>query len=200
MLFTLKAILYKKRYLKNWFNKATLLKPIYDLYFGTLYQQGMYTSNEFLNLVQALESYHRRVIKNNEISRITHQKRVKIVIEKTPDRYKDWLKEKLSNSNELSLRKRLEGLLEKYPEALDQYIRNKDTFIKKTIATRNYYTHFDKDKEQKIAKGKDLLILVVQLRILIQLCLLAELGFTAEERGSLISELIKKKHALILPY
>jgi hypothetical protein len=152
MLFTLKAISHKKRLMKNWFNKSELLKPIYDLYFGTLYKQGMYTSNEFLNLAQALESYHRRVVKNNEVSKTKHQKRVEAIIKKAPVRYANWLREKLSNSNELSLRKRLEGLLQRYPEALDQYIRDKDSFIKKTIATRNYYTHFDKAKEQKIAK------------------------------------------------
>lgn len=43
---------------KNWFAKLETLKPVYDLYFGTLYNSSMYLQHEFLSLVQAIETYH----------------------------------------------------------------------------------------------------------------------------------------------
>jgi len=47
--------------LRNWFAKAEVLRPVYDLYFGTLYNPSMYLEHEFLSLIQAIESYHRRI-------------------------------------------------------------------------------------------------------------------------------------------
>jgi hypothetical protein len=47
--------------LRNWFRKSEILRPVYDLYFGTLYAPSPYMEPEFLSIIQAMESYHRRI-------------------------------------------------------------------------------------------------------------------------------------------
>lgn len=40
---------------RNWFGRFDLLRPVYDLFFGTVYNPSMYLPQRFLNLVQAIE-------------------------------------------------------------------------------------------------------------------------------------------------
>lgn len=61
MLFTFKDISGRfESFLRNWFEKLDSLEPIYDLYFGTLYNPRMYPEHRFLSLIQAIESFHQR--------------------------------------------------------------------------------------------------------------------------------------------
>ena len=199
MLFTFKDISEKfSFFLKNWFRKAELLEPVYDLYFGTLYNPGMYLNNEFLNLVQAIESYHRRTMKNYELAEDQHQKRIAEILSAVPDKYEEWLGKKLKYSNEPSLRKRLRDILKSCPEALNQVIRNKKSFINNTIVTRNYWTHFDPELKEQSAKNGELFKLVSRLRILLQSCLLKELGFSSKSVETLIWSLIQKKYNFLI--
>lgn len=59
MLFTFKDISDRfEPLLKNWFEKMDLLEPVFNLYFGTLYNPRMYLEDRFLSLIQAIESFH----------------------------------------------------------------------------------------------------------------------------------------------
>jgi ApeA N-terminal domain 1 len=49
-----------QEYITNWVRKADKLKPIYGLFFATLYNPNLYLEGQFLNYVQALEAYQRR--------------------------------------------------------------------------------------------------------------------------------------------
>jgi len=199
MLFTLKDISKKFSYfLKNWFRKTELLKPVHDLYFGTLYQPKMYLTNEFLNLVQAIESYHRRTMKNYELPEEQHQKRIAEILSATPEKYRKWLERKLKWSNEVSLRQRLRDILKSCPQALNKVIKNKKSFISKAIITRNYWTHFDPELEDQAAKNGELFKLTSRLRILLQLCLLKELGFSSDSLESLVWSLIQKRYQFLM--
>ena len=44
----------------NWINKSESLKPVYDYFFSTIYTQRLYIEHRFLNLIGAVEFYHRR--------------------------------------------------------------------------------------------------------------------------------------------
>lgn len=198
MLFTFKDISKQfSHFLKNWFMKAELLKPVYDLYFGALYNPRMYLNNEFLNLVQAIESYHRRTMKNYELPGEQHQKRITEILSAVPDVHKEWLIKKLKHSNEPILRKRLREILESCPKALNEVIRNKKSFINKTVVTRHYWTHFDPDLRDQTAKNGELFRLVSRLRILLQSCLLKELGFSSESLEKLVLSLIHKRYGFL---
>jgi len=184
-------------FLKNWFTRRELLEPVYDLYFGTLYSSSMYLNNEFLNLVQAIESYHRRTMKNCELPKAQHHRRMTGILRGAPNEHREWLEKKLSYSNEPNLRKRLKEILKSCPKSLSQVIgknaRKRNSFVQKIQVTRNYLTHYDRSLEDKAAKDKELLKLTLKLRIMLQSCFLKELGFGAQEIENLVSGLIQNR-------
>jgi hypothetical protein len=181
MLFTLKNIMKKKSYVKKWFEKDQVLKPTTDLYFSTLYQPHMYLNNEFLNLAQSLETYHRRTMRNVELPESKHRKRVQAILKKTPEKYKEWLGQGLTYSNEPSLRKRLKDICKKCPPAFLSKLGDITAFIDLTVNTRNYWTHFDERSKARAATDARLIGLVANLRLLLITCLLKEMGVTNEE-------------------
>ena len=143
MLFTFEDISGQfETYIQNWFGKADKLKPVYDLFFGTLYNPSMYLEQKFLSLVQAIETYHRRTMKNFELPEEKHEKRIKEILDTAPEMYKNWLRWKLKYTNEPPLKQRIKDILEAYSEVLDGFISDKKSFVDKTVDTRNYLTHY----------------------------------------------------------
>jgi hypothetical protein len=55
-----------------------------------------------------------------------------------------------------------------------------DAFLAKFKNTRNYYTHYTPELEKKAARGAALYLLVVQLRSIIEMALLNDLGFPCD--------------------
>lgn len=172
---------------KNWFSKKDKLKPVYDLYSSALQNPNIYLENLFLSYAQALETYHRRVYNNYEIDLEEHKKRINSIIESAPANYISWLKEKLFFSNELSLKQRLEHLFLKYKEAIVPFVTEED--IIKIKNTRNYLTHYDQRLEKKSASVDELIDLSLKLRLMIEACLLDELGFNLDEIKKCLSRI-----------
>jgi len=195
MLFTFKDV--SERFevlLRNWFEKAEMLKPVYDLYFGTLYNPRMYLQHKFLSLVQAIESYHRRTMRNYELPEDEHQKRITEILDSVPSNYRKWLEWKFKYSNEPPLRQRLEDILEVCSEVLDEFIDDKSLFVDKTVDTRNYLTHYDPELKERSAEGEELHRLTQKLKRLLEICLLKELGFNSDDIESLISRIRRYQH------
>lgn len=161
--------------LKNWFDKIELLEPVYDMYFGTLYNSHMFLQQKFLSLIQGVESYHRRVFDGYESPPEQHKKRLQDIIKVVPDEYKNWLQNQLSDSNELSLKKRLEELVRTY-----SFLGFDAESVEKLKNARNYLTHFDENKKQ-YARADELFTLTRKLRALTESILLTELGLPRAE-------------------
>ena len=163
----------------NWLEKADLLRPVYDLYFGTIYSGDMYLEFQFLSLIMALEVYHRRLIGNEDISTEEHEERVKQILNNTPDKYREWLKEKLKYSNEPSLRKRIKEIYDMLKNIgyVTDLIPKKKDFVDDVVNTRNYFVHYDQSLKNKALKGTELYRLIQKLKVLVEICLLKEIGF-----------------------
>lgn len=193
MLFTFKDISDRfEIFLKNWFEKANTLGPVYDLYFGTLYNPRMYLQHQFLSLIQAIEAYHRRKFEGKYLSDDDYEpiyEKLKEFISKLAiePSFKEALNSKLNYGNEYSLRKRLKDLFEKYKEVVNNFIKDKDIFINKVVDTRNYLTHYDKNLKEKAVDGEQLYYVTQQLKIVIMICLLSELGFNFKEIKNLLA-------------
>ncbi|MBP7795954.1 MAG: hypothetical protein KA059_04170 [Elusimicrobiales bacterium] len=192
MLFTFKDISNRfESFLKNWFEKMDLLEPVYNLYFGTLYNPRMYLEHRFLSLIQAIESFHQRTYGGKYLSdedyKVAYDALVTAIPEGIRSDLKDRLKEYLNYGNEFSLRKRLKEIFDKYQEILDRLIENKSDFIEKVVNTRNYLTHYDKELKERAANGEDLYRLTQKLKMCLEICLLTELRFSSEEIKDLFS-------------
>lgn len=173
-------------FIRNWFNRYEVLSPVFDLYFSNFYTSKMYVETQFLNSVQAVESYHRRKETTNKFDIVPekHNERMIKIISFAPIEHMDWLLTKLKYSNEVNLGKRLKEIISLHADIAEIYIGNKTQqkkFITKVVTNRNYLTHFDKDKEAEKANGETLLILIEQLNLIIKSCLLEEIGMSRSE-------------------
>jgi hypothetical protein len=165
---------------ENWFAKQELLRPVFDLYFGAIYNRHAFLEQRFLSLTQAIESYHRRTSTATDLPREQHNRRIDGILATAPEEHRKWLSDQLTYSNELRLRKRLADVLTRCPEVVGKLLKKKK-FIDHVLTARNYLTHYDPSLERKARTGLDLYPLTVQLQTLVEMCLLLELGFACEE-------------------
>ncbi len=173
-----------KNCLKKWIEIDELIKPVKDLYFGTLYNPRMFLENKFLNLVQALETYHSRRYKGSySINPKEFGEIVGKILEVIPSKYKKYFEGRLKYANEYNLRKRIKEIIKKSSNIIEFYLSNnreKKDFINKVVNTRNYLTHYDEKLKNKAAKSEDLYWLNLKLKILVEILLMKETGIDSE--------------------
>lgn len=185
-------------FLRNWFKQAkpSELKPTHDLYFGTLYIPLMYRESHFLSLAQAAESFHRRKYRGKYLSDKDYKEIPDVLVNAIPLAVKKYFKNSLENklkySNEFSLRKRLKEIFDEYQHEIPGvFIKNKGAFIDNVVDTINYLTHYDKDLKERAASGNAIFHLTQELKTLLEICLLRELGFGSEEIEDRSSKLLR---------
>lgn len=166
----------------NWYSKASVLEPVMNLYFSTVYNSNMYLEQKFSSLIQAVESYHRLTKKNYVDDPDKFEEKKKSIIELTEDRYKDWISSRMNYGNEPSLRKRLKELTGDCWELIGKETsKDKKIFINKMCDTRNYFTHYDSSLVAKAAAGHELFEYCDALKIILEYHLLLETGFKKEQ-------------------
>jgi hypothetical protein len=167
------------------------LDPVYRLFLGTVYNPRSYLEQRFLNLVQALEVYHRRVLYAPDLPKKEHEKRVEEILDAVPKEHRGWLERKLQVVSEPSLNQRLHEIFKKHLSIVESVIDRKKKaraeFIEKVVATRNYRTHFDDSKKDKAARGEELYQIVRKLNLVLEACLMEEIGFSPEKTKDAIS-------------
>ncbi len=175
---------------ERWLTRAEVLDPVYRLYLGTVYNPQMFLEQEFLNLVQALEAYHRRTTDTSDLPEGEHEKRMEAILGAVPEEYREWLEGKLQYSNEPNLRKRMKHVFDGHPETVGSVVggsKERRSFINKVLDTRNYRTHFDESLESRVARGENLYRINRKLRKLMEMCLMAEIGFEDDEIRKAVS-------------
>ncbi len=191
MLFSYRDIEYNyEEIINNWYSQQDKINSILGLFLNNFNNPGVFNENRFLNIAQALETYHRRFNKNNVLPKKQHKKRLKNIIDSVSDEYKGWLKQKLPFSNEPTLKERIDELLrDNSNETINKLIKNFDSFSKLVKDSRNFYTHYDKSLEKKAARGEDLYYLTERMKLLLTSCLLNVIGFD----NNLIQKLLGRK-------
>jgi hypothetical protein len=196
MLFTLSDI-YEgiESRINNWLNISEKIDSVLNLFLRYKVSTRMFQELKFLTISQAIETYHRRVKDNKILSEEDHQDKVEEILNNVSAEDKIWLKKILEHTNEPRLTDRIKGLLIEHKIILNPVIENlsdgnkkRNSFTSLAVRSRNFYTHYDKEDELKPAKGENLFWLTEKLSILLQSCLLSELGVNAEERLNLFRE------------
>jgi ApeA N-terminal domain 1/Apea-like HEPN len=156
MLFTLPAIDPEiSKVMRSWLAKQKRLEPVFNLFFGLLYNRNIELDVRFLLYAQALETYgYRRGRKPVQRS------------------FRDQAKAVLAVCTMAS--RKIVG-------------DDADEFTAHLKVTRDFYTHYNPAKEKKAAKGVGLFLLTVQLRTLIEMALLRELGFKQREVDAILA-------------
>jgi hypothetical protein len=172
----------------EWYDHKASLEPIIALLLDSFYKKGSFTENTFLNIAQGLETFHRRFRNNQVRPADAHEKMIATILAATPTEHRDWLKERLNFSNEPSLHKRLDELVDELSNTtIRKIITDKEAFIKDVKNSRNYYTHYEKSIEKKAKKGGELFTLTEKMKVVLVCAVLRQTGFTAEEIEALFA-------------
>lgn len=171
--------------IEKWFEVYKKYNPLFDIYF-TNFSTDSTLEYEFLSYTQALESYMRKNEKfkdyymdfeeyetiKNELNNYIKD------LGMNEDHENSW-ESRIKYGNEVSLRKRLKDLLAYLNdyEIIKTIAGEKPKkFIDEVTDNRNYYTHYDENSDFKKDINK-LFILNFKIKLLIELCILKELGF-----------------------
>lgn len=164
---------------EKYFEKYELLEPIIELYLESFYASSS-NRRTFLNVVQALETYHSRFI-TNDIEK--YKQRVEQISKSSfpevEQKNKSYL---MANSKSfITLESRLADLL--FAErkfVFDTGDINNDEFPKVIAKTRNYYIHYDEriNNNCRILAEEELGIYNKILFFILEYYILKELGFT----------------------
>ena len=166
--------------INKWFEQKELLEPVLNLYFSNIYNTKQYLTTKFLNLIQALESFHRRIYNGKYIDDdefvTVYDGLLKNIPESVSKDFFESLKSKLEHLHEYSLQKRIKDILNSCKPYHELILDDKKSFIEDVKNTRNYLTHYDEKLKSKAKTSADLYVLNIQLRLVLELCILIQLG------------------------
>ncbi len=180
--FTLNQLLPEKDIQKE----LDLLTPVFNLYLSLFKYTDMPPEMVFLNIVQALETFHARFFYNDDKEKYIAS--VKERFDKFPN-YPNIEKLLLSdtqkdeNTRYIILVSRLNDLLiGKYDGLFWNYYGSDANFAQTIADTRHYYTHYGASKEKKALRGDDLIDAIQVLSMLLEYNICLQLGIDNETR------------------
>lgn len=163
-----------------------LLAPIFNLYLSLFKYRDMPLEMIFLNIVQALETFHARFFYDDKKEKYVAS--VKDRFENNPN-YPEIEKLLLSNTQKddncrfIILYSRLNDLMiGKYDGMFWEYYGNGAEFAQTVADTRHYYTHYGKSKEKKALAGDNLIDAILVLSILLEYNVCLQLGIDNRDR------------------
>ena len=169
-------------FVSEWFSLCDRLDNILPLIIDQFMYESRFDVNRFLNIAQAVESLHSILYNHPRTYEADYQAKLKAIVDSVPEEHKAFVKERLSQANNLTLAERLNELVGKCPEAIrTKYIADEETFIKQIRDSRNYYTHYDKSGKKHILENRDLMILTERIRLLIVCNILLHLKFSSDD-------------------
>lgn len=166
----------------RWTEVYKNLTPVIGILIETFRGNSQLVENVFLNLIQAVEAFHRRSRPDEKIPKEEFNNKVEEILAACPPQHQSWLQETLKYQNENNLRFRLNCLFNEIDkELLAHLYPNHEELIKDSINNRNYLTHYDSGLEKKKKSLSELAILKERLKILLIILLLKETGFNDDE-------------------
>ena len=167
--------------IQKWYSMIELAHPFINPLFDFLHIRK-FDENVFLDIIQAIEAFHRRFRLNEMVPEMEHEARIKEILDEVNEKHREWLNERLSFSNEPTLHMRLSEMINEFSvKTVQKMIPNVDKLIKDSKNSRNYYTHFDKTLAKKALKGGELLFLTIKLSVILTCAILCEVGFGLDQ-------------------
>lgn len=171
------------------------LEPVLDLYLDFVYSKNMTVTQAFLNVTQALETYHSRFVCRGTLSEFK-QRIENIILKDVPEGNREYYRKILlaNSQRKITLQSRIADLL-LADFAVHFYTGeiSYEDFPMRVVSTRNYYTHYDERKRDQIIPDEDLQYYLSILKYILEYYMLKELGFSdVEFRKQCISEKMRR--------
>jgi hypothetical protein len=171
--------------LQEWFRVTTENGITLKLFERERAAQSLFLDLRLLATSHALEIYHRSQFDSKRDDSVFSELKA-LLIGASPEASKKWVESVLNNANGKSLYERILELCDGKEELLHILVSDIPTFVHLAKDARNYYTHFSNDKGKK--EGLELLLIVETLSILLQSCLLLELGIPIADQVELFKD------------
>lgn len=184
MVFTLDQCEFGKL-IPRWFEIIVKFGISLDLLFALSSPGNIYVSNRLFNAVSAVEGLHQRLYPDTGDLKKAHRRRVKSITEAVGEDDRAWLNERLASAYRPLLRQRLAELLDRAGSTLDQYVGNRDEWIKKVKKLRDLIGHGVDQVEKDLAMQ---VRLTATVELLYRVILLRELGFTNEQCVDIVTK------------
>ena len=172
--------------INKWIENYEQIAPALDLYFlaktGTLPSWNI----QFLTLVQSLEAFHRKTSDEKHMDEDEFKEIRETLVSKCPKGERNWFAQKLNYANELTLKNRIEKMIEPFDFLIDN--ERRPHLVNSIKDTRNYLTHYDSELQPKAAKGKVLQFLCLKINALFRLHFLKIVGFDEQEINEIVDE------------
>lgn len=165
-------------------DKLTRLEPIFNLYLSQFKYKDMPPEMVFLNIVQALETFHTRFFYHDRKDEyVAYVKKHFGSPPNNPVIKKLLLNDTQKNCKRIILVSRLNDLLiRKYDKLFIEYYSSDASFAQTVVNTRNYYTHYDSSKEKKALKDDKLIDARRILSRLLEYSVCSQLGIDNQEK------------------
>jgi hypothetical protein len=186
LLFTASDLGELSQHVRLWLAACRRFEPVMNLFFATRYAESMFEEDRFQNLIQAVEAYHRRTV-GARPDQAAHDERTAALLAVAPDAYRDWLAEVLETTREYRLSDRVEALVELHPWMRGDVIPgNAHRWAGKVARARNYRAHQDPTAAPIGSSTEELLGFTQRLTVLLEACLLHELGLEEDRAQEMI--------------
>lgn len=161
----------------RWISVSRRYRLVLGLMLTIRYSPRLYAENQFSNLIQAAETFHRMRFSNELISASEYksQKRklVGVIKSMIGPRIGEWLKEQLAYGNEPRLSHRLAELADYAGEGFSALVNDVNDWTRATVRLRNRMIHYD-PKRPPTHNTSDLGDITDSLFVLIMLALFRE--------------------------
>ena len=179
-----------------WFMLYDALRFPLNLFFSVHNSNTGYLENRFLSLVQTAESYHNNWIRSHDLSKREFKNRRRKVLKRIPKAYQSWVADKLRN--DVSLRKRLDALVDRASETVKVVIPDRADVIHAIVRIRNDISHANPAFSAAYEGHLGLFRLIEVLSLLLQEHFLRDVGFSRAEASAALTRNWKYAYALRL--
>lgn len=175
----------------KFYTERERLKPSLDLYLSTRYNPTQVVRAEFLTLAQALEGYHRvsmigAYATDDEYAPIK-QSLIAAIPAFVSKEFRESLRNRFRYLHEFSLRKRIEALAERHSAAVGHLLGQSRKFASEVSDIRNALTHPAPGQSDEQPDGVAIWHLSEKIALLLETCLLHELGFSVEQVRNILN-------------
>lgn len=164
--------------LRIWWNKKDEISPVIG-YFIEAHSSSVNIVSGFLKMVQALESYSRKLRKSNLIPQEEHAKRItRLTAAIGNEQDKKWLEDVLATPilNEPSCQQRIKALFIEVAKFLGISSKQLKSLSYKIVNTRNYYTHFNDSLKKDLLSDDKMFYSITLMKFVLRSLLMKELG------------------------
>jgi len=137
--------------LQRWHAVSERLDPVVGLFTSVVFHHALYSTAEFLFLVQALEVYHARSghFDSFQLPPADHKKKVEEIVKTVPAEHAEWVRRKIISANYKYLNERLLAVFQANEDIAKEAFGDLVGTSEKIAYTRNHYTHYTNEAEHE---------------------------------------------------